>query len=188
MTSDAVRIAAFLAASLLGLWTALACQRAHARGLPGSDAVVWAALSTVLLLVALMKTVRGSGLLSGLGGFLRNVFKERGWYDDRRTLQIAASAIVAAAVVILIAWGFRWIWHHIKRYRLAIGFMGLTLGFGAIRLISLHEVDAWNAAAPWARTVVDLIAAAGVSTLATARLIQLRNSDTQHVRLDHVGR
>jgi hypothetical protein len=44
------------------------------------------------------------------------------------------------------------------------------VGFGLIRFISLHEVDAWNASAFWVRTVVDLVAAAGV---AVGRLCQL---------------
>jgi hypothetical protein len=69
-----------------------------------------------------LKTARGLGLLRGFGGLLRDIFKQRGWYQDRRSLQIAAS--------------------------IAIGFMGLTLGFAIIRFISLHEVDAWNANAP----------------------------------------
>jgi hypothetical protein len=73
----------------------------------------------------------------------------------------------------LVSWGLLWAWHYIKRYRLAVGFAGLTVGFGIIRFISLHEVDAWNADAPWARTVVDLVAAAGVSAVAIARLCQL---------------
>jgi hypothetical protein len=34
-------------------------------------------------------------------------------------------------------------------------------------------VDAWNAAMPWARSVVELIAAAGVSAVAIVRLRQL---------------
>jgi hypothetical protein len=75
----------------------------------------------------------------------------------------------------LVAWGLLWTWHRIKRYRLAVGFAGLTVGFGIIRFISLHEVDAWNVNAPWARTAVDLVAAAGVSAVAIARLCHLRN-------------
>jgi hypothetical protein len=82
---------------------------------------------------------------------LRDIFKQRGWYEDRRSLQIAASIAVAVVVA------------------------GLTVGFGIIRFISLHEVDAWNANAPWARTAVDLVAAAGVSAVAIAWLCQLRN-------------
>jgi hypothetical protein len=91
--------------------------------------------------------------------------------------QIAASIAVALVVMALVVWGLLWAWHYIKRYRLAIGFAGLTVGFGIIRFISLHEVDAWNANAPWARTAVDLVAAAGVAAIAIARLWQLRTSE-----------
>ena len=114
-------------------------------------------------------------MLRGFGDFLRGIFKQRGWYEDRRSLQIAASIAVAVVVMALVVWGLLWAWHRIKRYRLAVAFAGLTVGFGIIRFISLHEVDAWNANAPWARTVVDLLAAAGVSAVAIARLRQLRN-------------
>ncbi len=60
-----------------------------------------------------------------------------------------------------------------RRYRLAIGFAALAVGFAVIRFISLREVDAWNASLPWVRVVVDLTAAAGASTLAVVRLRQL---------------
>jgi hypothetical protein len=175
MTDDVLRIAALLVACLLGLWTAVACRRAQYHGLPGSDALVWAGLSAVFSLLSLIKTARGLGLLRGFGGFLRDIFKQRGWYEDRRTLQITASIAVAVVVMVLVAWGLLWSWHYIKRYRLAVGFAGLTVGFGIIRFISLHEVDAWDASALWARTVVDLVAAAGVSAVAIARLRQLRD-------------
>jgi hypothetical protein len=175
MTDDVLRIAALAVACLLGLWTAVACRRAHSHGLPGSDALVWAGLSSVFFLLSLMKTARGLGLLRGFGGFLRDIFKQRGWYEDRRTLQITASVAVAVVVMVLVVWGVLWAWHYIKRYRLALSFAGLTVGFAMIRFISLHEVDAWNADAPWARTVVDLVAAAGVSAVAIARLCQLRD-------------
>jgi hypothetical protein len=173
MTDDVLRILALLIPCLLGLWTAVACRRAHNHGLPGSDALVWMGLSAVFFLLSLMKTVRGLGLLRGLGGFLRDIFKQRGWYEERRTLQITASVAVAVVAVVVFVWGLLWAWDYIKRYRLAIGFAGLTVGFGIVRFISLHEVDAWNAAAPWARTAVDLVAAAGVSAIALTRLSQL---------------
>ena len=172
-----MRVAALTVACLVGLWTALACRRAQHHGLPGSDALVGAGLSGAFFLLSLMKTARGLGLLRGFGGFVRDIFKQRGWYEDRRSLQIAASIAVAVVVMVLVVWGLLWAWHYIKRYRLAIGFAGLTVGFGFIRFISLHEVDAWNANAPWARMVVDLVAAAGVSAIAIARLWQLRTSE-----------
>ena len=174
MSDDVLRVVALTIACLFGLWTAVACRRAQYQGLPGSDALIWAGLSGAFFLLSLMKTARGLGLLRGFGGLLRDIFKQRGWYEDRRSLQIAASIAIAVVVIALIAWGLLWAWHYIKRYRLAIGFMGLTLGFAIIRFISLHEVDAWNANAPWARTAVDLVAAAGVSVVAITRLWQLR--------------
>jgi len=173
MMVDVLRVAALLVACLLGVWTAVACRRARYHGLPGSDALVWAGLSAVFFLLSLMKTARGLGLLRGFGDVLRDIFKQRGWYEDRRILQITASIAVAVVVMVLLIWGLLWAWHYIKRYRLALGFAGLTVGFGIIRFISLHEVDAWNANAPWARTFADLVAAAGVSAVAIARLRQL---------------
>lgn len=174
MNDDVLRVSTLAIASLLGLWTASACRRAQHHGLPGSDALIWAGLSSVLFLLSLMKTARGLGFLRGFGGILRDVFKQRGWYEDRRSFQIMASIAIAVLVIALIVWGLLWAWHYIKRYRLAIGFLGLTLGFAIIRFISLHEVDAWNAHVRWVRTAVDLIAAAGISAIAIARLWQLR--------------
>src|SRR4051795_1770267 len=81
MSDDVLRVVALTIACLLGLWTAVACRRAHYHGFPGSDALVWAGLSVVFFLLSLMKTVRGLGLLRGFGGFLRDIFKQRGWYE-----------------------------------------------------------------------------------------------------------
>lgn len=173
MTDEVLRVAVLSVPCLLGLWTAVACRRAQYHGLPGSDALVWAGLSGAFFLLSLVKTARGLGLLRGFGDLLRSISKQRGWYEDRRRLQIAASIVVAVVVMALIVWGLLWAWHRIKRYRLALGFAGLTVGFGIIRFISLHEVDAWNANAPWARTAIDLVAATGVSAVAITRLRQL---------------
>src|SRR5262245_53180421 len=176
-------IAALLAASLLAAWTAWACQRGQRRGLPGPDALVWAGLAGVLLLLSQVKLARGLGWLEGAGGWLRALVKQIGLYDNRRPFQIVASVAVALIIVILLVYGLLWIWHYIKRYRLAVGFTALAVGFGIIRFISLHEVDAWNAAMPWARTVVELIAAAGISAVAIARLRRLGEFATLQVYL-----
>jgi hypothetical protein len=177
MSGDLLRVLALTIPCLFGLWTAVACRRAQLRGLPGADALIWAGLSSAFFLLFLVKSARGLGLLHGYGGYLRDIFKQRGWYEDRRSLQVAASIAIAVVVIALIAWGLLWAWDYIKRYRLAIGFTGLTLGFAIIRFISLHEVDAWNASMPWARTAVDLIAAVGVTAIAIARLWQIRTRE-----------
>ena len=173
---------ALMIACLFCLWTAIACRRAQGYGLPGSDALIWAGLSGTFFLLSLTKTARGLGLLQGSGGYLRDILRQRGWYDDRRSLQILASITIAVLVIALIVWGLRWARHYIKRYRLAVGFAGLTLGLAIIRFVSLHEVDAWNAQSPWVRTAVDLVAAIVVSAIAIARLWQLRNSALQRTR------
>ena len=166
-------VAALLAACLLGAWTAWACHRAQRRGLPGTDALVWAGLAAVFFLHSQVRLARGLGLSIGLGSWLRTLAKQHGLYANRRPFQIVASVAVALVVVVLLLYGLFWIWHFIKRYRLAIGFAALAVGFGIISFISLHEVDAWNAAMPWIRVVIELIAAAGASAVAIARLRQL---------------
>ena len=125
MTDDVSRVATLTVPCLFGLWTAVACRRAQYHGLPGSDALVWAGLSGTFFLLSLLKTARGLGLLRQFRDFLRGIFKQRGWYEDRRSLQIAASIIVAVVVMVLVVWGLLW-----TRYRLAVGFAGLTVGFG----------------------------------------------------------
>src|SRR5262245_9603857 len=176
MSWDAGRVlcaAALLVAGLLGAWGGWACHRAQQRGLPGADAPVWAGLAAVFLLLSQAKLARVLGWIKGLGVWLRTLAKQHDLYANRRQFQIVASVAVALIVIALFLYGLRWMWHHIRRYRLAIGFAGLAVGFGIIRFISLHEVDAWNEAMPWARVVVELIAAAGASAVAIARLHQL---------------
>jgi hypothetical protein len=170
MLVHSMRFAALLAACLLAVWVAWACHRAQRRGLPDAEAIVWAGLASVFLLLSLLKLARGLGWLKGLGEWLRTFAKQNGLYDNRRPFQIIASVAVALVVVILLTYGLLWIWHYIKRYRVAVGFAALAVGFGIIRFISLHEVDAWNAAMPWARTIIELTAAAGASSVAIVRL------------------
>jgi hypothetical protein len=142
--------------------------------LPGGDAVVWASLSVVFLLFSQTKLARVLGLLRGWGEWLRQLAKEYHLYTGRRPFQIIATAGVALVVVVLLVIGLLALRDYIRRYRLAIGFASLAVGFGIIRFISLHEVDAWNEALPWLRVVVELIAAGGASAVAIARLRQLR--------------
>ena len=173
MSDDVSRVlalAALLVASLLAAWAAWACRRAQQRGLPGSDAPVWLGLAAVFLLYSQTRLARGLGWLRGFGEWLRMLARQYGVYDDRRVFQIVATVGVALIVAALFIYGLIWMWHYIKRYRLAIAFASLAVGFGIIRFISLHEVDAWNASMPWARSAVELIAAAGVSTMAIVRL------------------
>jgi hypothetical protein len=174
-------IVAFLAASVVAARTALTCQRAQQRGLNAPDVPVWAGLAAVLTSVALVKLVRVLGLVSGWGQWLRELAKQHGAYAGRRPYQVASTLAVALAVAVLLLIGLVWVWHYIKRYRMAVGLASLVVGLGVIRFISLHEVDAWFARWPWFRAGAELIAAAGTAALAYARkrrldrLIEIRS-------------
>ena len=79
MREDAGRylsIAALMTTGALGAWTAWACHQARKRGLPGSDALVWAGLATIFLLLSQTKLARVLGLLKGWGQWLRELAKE----------------------------------------------------------------------------------------------------------------
>jgi hypothetical protein len=171
-------IAALTTAGALAAWTAWACRRARHHGLPGSDAIVWAAMALVYLLLAQTKLARVLGWLRSLGAWLRALARHQHVYANRRPYQIALTLTVAVIVAVLLAIGLVAMWNYAKRYRLAIGFTGLAVGFSVIRFISLHEVDAWNAAMPWVRVVIELTAAVGASAVAMVRLWQLRSSGT----------
>ena len=70
MSDDASRLlalTALLAASLLGAWAAWACRRAQQRGLPGSDALVWAGLAVLFLLYSQTRLALRLGLAEGGG-------------------------------------------------------------------------------------------------------------------------
>ncbi len=136
---------------------------------------MWAVLAGVLLLFSQTKLVAVMGVLERLGWWLRVTSREHRLYDNRRPFQLAASVAVATIVLVLLAAGIASISHSMKRHRLAVGFTGLAVGFGIIRFISLHEVDAWDAQMPWLRVVVDLTAATGGSAIAFIRLHKLGN-------------
>jgi hypothetical protein len=176
MTKDAglfLSITAMLVASGLGAWVGWACWRAHKRGMPGYDAIVWAGLSAVFFLFSQTKLIKWLGWVEGFGWWLRQQAKLYGLYADRRPYQIAASLAVLTLVLGLFVYGLFWLWDEIKRYRLAIGFAAFAVGFALIRFISLHEVDGWVVAMPWARVLVETTAAVGASAVALVRLRQL---------------
>lgn len=176
MTEEAARLLcvfALLTAGLLGSWAAWACRRASQQGRPGADALVWAGLALVFLAFAQTKIARDLGWLDGWGTWFRTLAKHYDFYSDRRPFQILASVSVAVIAAIIFLYGLIWIWDAIKRYRLAIGFAAMAVGFATIRFISLHEVDAWIVAFPWVKTAVEVVAAAGASAIALSRLRQL---------------
>ena len=100
-------------------------------------------------------------------------------YNDRRPLQIVVTIGLAVFALVAFTIGLRSLWDLLKRYRLAAGCVSVTLALALIRFVSLHEVDAWNAAWPWARVVVDVGTSALASAAAVARVHQIAGSGGQ---------
>jgi hypothetical protein len=176
-TGKALTIVALLVSGALGAYTALRCRQAAKHGVPAGDALVWAVIAAAYLGLSQTKLARVLGVLKTLGQWLRTFAREHQVYANRRPFQIAASVIVATVAVALFVYGVVSYWDQIKRYRLAVGFAALAVGFATIRFISLHEVDAWNAQLPWLRVAVELTASAGAAAVAVVRLRQLRALD-----------
>lgn len=105
----------------------------------------WTPAGAALLLLAL-NTLFSLDLL--LVELLRGVARGAGWYEARRSLQVAALLVLAGAG--LLAWA-RWARWAALRVRPTPGqhalFTGLALlaGVAALRAVSLHATDEWLA-------------------------------------------
>jgi len=172
-TGKRLRFAALLAAGLLAAWTAFACNRIPHDGPADTEGPAWAGVAAVFVAFALVKLVRRLGWLKGWGGSLRRLAKREHVYADRRAFQVVATMVIALIVVGIVVSGLLWSWQAIKPYRIANGFAALAVGYVAIRFVSLHAFDAWNAARPWLPAAVELIAATGASAASIIRLSQL---------------
>ena len=104
-------VVALTIACLFGLWTAVACRRAQYRGLPGSDALIWAGSSGALFLLSLIKTARGLGVLRGFGGVC-TTFQGKGLV--RRMRKLADGGKHRVLVIALFVCGLRWAWHYVN--------------------------------------------------------------------------
>lgn len=162
-----------VAAGAMFLWAA---ERQRA----GSSNVLWPGfwLLTALLLVAL-----AAGRLLDVGQVVTEFGRERargsGWYGSRRRAQIIVVGAVAGAwlVSVIVA-----VWRVPERRRryLPTAIVSATLVcFAAVRLISLHHVDAVLYSRTLAGVRPVLLVEYGLLLLATATLALLRASDVR---------
>lgn len=103
----------------------------------------WLFVAGLFTALAVAKLLNFQGYLIGS---LRELAKSKDWYADRRLLQLAfvigvglLAMIVAAALV----WAGAGSWRSaLRRHLLVAAAIVLLLGFAAIRVASLHHVDA----------------------------------------------
>ncbi len=167
--------ALFVAAASAG-WAAASCRSARRVGRTAADARVWAAVSTLFLFLALARVAQAG---PWLGGALRALARGFRVYGDRRPLQIAVTIGLAIFALAALAAGLRSLWDLLRRYRLAAASVAITVSLALIRFVSLHEVDAWDKAWPWARMVIDVATSVLASAASLARVRQLGESRTE---------
>lgn len=131
-------VAAYLVAALLCLRARRLAREERVAGAQHSSQTFWSVGAVGLFGLGVNKQLDLQSALTELG---RVLAKEQGWYDDRRTVQLAFIAVVLAAALIGLGWLVRVSRKDARRLRLAIvGAAGLA-AFVAIRASSFHHVD-----------------------------------------------
>ncbi|MDX8353118.1 isopropylmalate isomerase [Cognatiyoonia sp. IB215182] len=98
----------------------------------------WVVVTGLLCLLAINKQL---DLQSALTAAARCLAQAQGWYEDRRSVQVAFIFFVAAAALVLgltLAWTMR---RQLPQIWLALLGLCLLLGFVAIRAAGFHHMD-----------------------------------------------
>jgi len=104
----------------------------------GRGRLFWVVVTGVLFLLAINKQL---DLQSALTAAARCLAQAQGWYEDRRSVQIAFILFVAIAALVLgltLAWTMR---RQLPQIWLALLGLCLLLGFVAIRAAGFHHMD-----------------------------------------------
>jgi hypothetical protein len=140
---------------------AVVCVRASSvagRVYASQEAVFWKSAALILTAIA---TVELFDLQAYMTGGARAIATAAGWYETRRPVQIA---VVCAVISVSAVAGCAALWLARARHPcvlLAIIGLGLIVVFGLLRIVSLHEIDAFldgHRAAPDRASVVKAFA------------------------------
>ena len=138
MSSQWAMVIGYLVLVLLAL---VAWLREDSRA-TDADAVwpsFWLFTAGFLAVMAFGRVGDNASLLSDLA---RDRVVEGGWYGTRRPVQAMAIAALGAAWLLIVGLACRKIPERLPRY-LPMGLMTLTLAaYAAVRVVSLHQVDA----------------------------------------------
>lgn len=129
-------LTAHVSLAVLCIWS-FARERSENRG--EAQPWLWLVLSLPILLLGVQ---HATGLGSALTNVLRQQALAEGWYGSRRSLQRLLVELVgplSLLVLALLSWKLRKQW---RRYLLAMMAFVLLSSYGAIQIISLHDVDA----------------------------------------------
>jgi hypothetical protein len=131
-------VIAYGTASVLCIWAAMK----KPKGLGPTDLskhwMFWSTLGVIMLLLAINKQLDLQMWLWLTG---RNMAKANGWYEQRRTIQVASMLAISVVAGAGLAY-FTWLTRSAFRQRLlALLGMVFTVCFILIRASSLHHID-----------------------------------------------
>lgn len=99
---------------------------------------IWYLAAGILLVMALTRGTELVHLLPDLG---RRRARAEGWYENRRDLQKAIIAALAAALLAAVAIALRWVPAKRRHYLPEAVLVLALVAFAGVRLVSLHQVD-----------------------------------------------
>ena len=114
---------------------------ARARGPRG----FWIALAATLAFLCVNKQV---DIQTGITAFARDLAKEQGWYGTRRGVQVAAAVAALIVVAALAVLAVRALRGRLARAWPAIAGIAVIGAYIALRMTSIHEVDAFMVGGP----------------------------------------
>ena len=133
-----VTVPAYLACAALATWAGTSVRRA-AGGRLTSQVSFWFTAAGLLVLLGLNKQLDLQSALTEAG---RCLAREQGWYEERRHVQRAFVAAVAAAALGGTVLGLIAARRHLRVLWPAVLGLSLLLGFVAARAASFHHIDA----------------------------------------------
>lgn len=160
-------------------WRSAGASKFHSR-----EAMFWGILAVFLFCLGINKQL---DLQSGLTATGRCVAKAQGWYENRRSVQIAfitAILVIATACFALLAYKMRASWSRIS---LALTGLAFLLSFVAIRALSFHHVDVFLREAIIGLKLRYFLEACGIGMIAANTRLARRHS-LRHFRQSKFGR
>lgn len=138
LDSDGLRIAGYFAAALVAIVAGERERRSALTAGGGSWQSFWFLGAALLAFMGLAQVVDLGGIISDAG---RDQARSRDWYGIRRSYQAVAVGVVALTwgVGVLVS-----IWRvpeRRRRYLPAAVLIFTLVCFGAIRVVSLHQID-----------------------------------------------
>ena len=139
LDSSSLRVGAYGVTAALMMWWGARERRSIDAHRVEFWPTYWFMSAAVLTVMGLTRAVGVAELLGEVG---REQTQATGWYEARRTVQASAVGIVAVAWLMTVVLAILRVPPRRRRYLPHVIALSAVVAFAAIRLVSLHQVDA----------------------------------------------